>query len=133
MTDKYGFKFRDWDIYKDSRIFRTEVNKILEKYPKTEIYALIDQTRRALNSILLNLAEGSNKNTDRDTRLYVTRSLGSLDEVVSCLDCALDENYIDSEIHDKLLIEASSIAQRLKKFSSYLSSSDKGSRIMDKG
>jgi len=132
MTDKYGFKFRDWDIYKDSRIFRTEVNKILEKYPKTEIYALIDQTRRALNSILLNLAEGSNKNTDRDTRLYVTRSLGSLDEVVSCLDCALDENYIDSEIHDKLLIEASSIAQRLKKFSSYLSSSDKGSRIMDK-
>ena len=132
MTDKYGFKFRDWDIYKDSRIFRTEVNKILEKYHKTEIYALIDQTRRALNSILLNLAEGSNKNTDRDTRLYVTRSLGSLDEVVSCLDCALDENYIDSEIHDKLLIEASSIAQRLKKFSSYLSSSDKGSRIMDK-
>jgi len=132
MTDKYGFKFRDWDIYKDSRIFRTEVNKILQKYPKTEIYSLIDQTRRALNSILLNLAEGSNKNTDKDTRLYVTRSLGSLDEVVSCLDCALDENYIDSKIHDKLLTEASSIAQRLKKFSSYLSSSDKGSRIMDK-
>jgi four helix bundle protein len=131
MTDKYGFKFRDWDIYKDSRIFRTTINKLLEKYPRSEIYALVDQTKRALNSILLNLAEGSNKYTDKDTRVYVTRSLGSLDEVVSCLDCALDEDYIDPDMHDKLLTEASSIAQRLKKFSSYLSSSSKGSRIKD--
>lgn len=133
MADKYGFKFRDWDIYKDSRIFRTEINKLLEKYPKTEMYALVDQTRRALNSILLNLAEGSNKNTDKDTRVYINRSQGSLDEVVSCLDCALDESYIDSKIHDKLLIEASSIAARLKKFSSYLSTSSKGSMIKDQG
>jgi len=134
--DKYGFKFREWDIYKDSRMFRTEVNKLLGEYPKVETYALIDQTRRALNSILLNLAEGSNKNTDKDTRVYINRSQGSLDEVVSCLDCALDESYITSEIHDKLLIGASSIAQRLKKFSSYLSSSapsGKGSKINDKG
>ncbi len=71
MPDKYGFKFRDWDVYKDSRSFRIEINKLLKSYPKEEIYSLTDQTKRALNSILLNLAEGSNKNTDKDTRVYV--------------------------------------------------------------
>lgn len=126
MSDKYGFKFRDWDIYQDSRKFRMKVNTVLKTYPKSEVYSLVDQTKRALNSILLNLAEGSNKNTDKDTRLYVNRSHGSLDEVVACLDCALDDGYIDEEIHDKFLKDASSIAQRLKKFSKYLSGSGKG-------
>lgn len=126
MPDKYGFKFRDWDIYQDSRKFRMEVNTVLKTYPKSEVYSLVDQTKRALNSILLNLAEGSNKNTDKDTRVYVNRSHGSLDEIVACLDCALDDGYIDEEIHNKFLKDASSIAQRLKKFSKYLSASGKG-------
>jgi four helix bundle protein len=121
MEDKYGFKFREWDIYKDSRIFRIEINSLLKRYPKFEMYALVDQTKRALNSILLNLAEGSNKNTDKDTRVYVNRSHGSLDEVVACLDCGLDDGYVIQSEHARLLEKASSIAQRLKKFNSYLS------------
>lgn len=133
MADKYGFKFREWDVYKDSRIFRMEVKSLLKKYPKVETYSLVDQTNRALNSILLNLAEGSNKNTDKDTRVYVNRAHGSLDEVVACLDCALDDGYITENEHDKMLASASSIAQRLKKFSNYLSATNNGSKIKDKG
>jgi len=121
MIDKYGFKFREWDIYRDSRIFRIKVIGLLKNYPKAEVYALVDQTKRALNSVLLNLAEGSNKNTDKDTRVYVNRAHGSLDEVVACLDCALDDGYISKSEHNELLRQASSIAQRLKKFTSYLS------------
>jgi four helix bundle protein len=121
MADKYGFKFREWDVYIDARSFRVELNEILKRYPKTELYALVDQTKRALNSIMLNLAEGSNKNTDKDTRVYVNRAHGSLDEVVACLDCGLDDKYITKQEHEKFLNLASSIAQRLKKFSAYLS------------
>ncbi|MBT9168804.1 MAG: hypothetical protein DDT19_02152 [Syntrophomonadaceae bacterium] len=58
--DKYGFRFREWDIYKDARKFRIEINNLLKNYPKEEKYTLIDQTKRALNSIILNIAEGSN-------------------------------------------------------------------------
>jgi four helix bundle protein len=84
---------------------------LVKSYPKTEIYALTDQTKLALTSILLNLVEGSNKKTDKDTRVYVNRAHGSLDEVVSGLDCALDDGYISEDIHDNLLTKASSIAQ----------------------
>lgn len=119
--DEYGFRFRDWKIYKDSRQFRNEIIPILRTYPKEEKYDLVDQTKRALNSILLNLAEGSNKNTDKDTRVYVNRSQGSVDEVVACLDCALDSGYITPEQHRDFLLKAQELAKQLKKFSSFLS------------
>lgn len=119
--ENYGFRFRDWDIYKDSRKFRIEINEILKTYPKEEKYSLVDQTKRALNSIVLNIAEGSNKNTDKDTRVYINRAQGSLDEVVACLDCALDDKYITNEQHDLILKQASSLAKRLKAFATHLS------------
>ncbi len=131
MADQFGFRFRDWNIYGDARKFRLVINKILKAYPKIELYGLTDQTKRALNSILLNLAEGSNKNSDKETRVYINRAHGSLDEVVACLDCALDDGLIALTHHEGLLQQASGIAQRLKKFSNYLESSGKGLRISD--
>ena len=128
MDDEYGFRFRNWKVYQDSRELRKEIIILLKTYPREEKYSLIDQTKRALNSILLNLAEGSNKNTDKDTRVYVNRSQGSLDEVVACLDCALDDGYIVPDQHKLLLTKAQDLAKQLKKFSGFLS---KDSKIKD--
>jgi four helix bundle protein len=120
-SDKdHGFRFRDWKVYKDSRSFRNNVILVLKNFPVDEKYSLVDQTKRALNSMLLNIAEGSNKNTDKDTRVYINRTQGSLDEVVACLDCALDDGYIDEKQHESFLIESENIAKQLKKFSNYL-------------
>ena len=122
-NDNFGFRFREWDIYKDAREFRIEINKLLKNYPKEEKYALVDQTKRALNSIILNIAEGANKNTDKDMRVYINRAHSSLDEVVACLDCALDDNYITKEQHKIALEKASSLAKRLRGFNKYLTKS----------
>ena len=130
MPDKYGFRFRDWQVYKDARLFRGEINKLLKTYPKEELYSLVDQTKRALNSILLNIAKGSNKNTDKDTRVYVNRAQGSLDEIIACLDCAVDDGYITPKQQDEQLIKAGALAKQLKKFSTFLSSRQ-GLRIKD--
>ena len=119
--DNYGFRFREWDIYKDARLFRNEIDKFLKTYPAEEKYALVDQTKRALNSIILNIAEGANKKTDKDTRLYINRAHCSLDEVVACLDCALDDDYITKEQHEEALQKASSLAKRLRGFTNKLS------------
>lgn len=124
-NDNYGFRFREWDIYQDARSFRKKINEILKNYPKDEMYALTDQTKRAPNSVMLNIAEGANKSTDKETRLYINRAHCSLDEVVSCLDCALDDGYITKTQHSELLKEAESLAKRLRKFASYLSSLSK--------
>lgn len=122
-NDAYGFKFREWDIYKDARLFRKSVTNITKAFPKEERYALVDQVRRALNSIILNIAESANKTTDKDRRLYINRAHCSLDEVVSCFDCALDDGYVNVGQHATVLDEASSLAKRLRKFTTYLSKS----------
>lgn len=122
MKDKYGFRFRDWRIYTEARLFRTKIYDISKKFPLDEKFALTDQIRRATNSVILNIAEGANKRSDKDTRLYINRAGCSLDEVVSCLDCALDSNYITTTNHDKILLEASIIAKQINSFASRLSS-----------
>jgi four helix bundle protein len=119
---EYGFRFRKWDIYKDARMFRIEVNKLLRDYPAQEKYVLVDQTKRALNSIILCIAEGANRSTDKDMRLYITHAQTSLDEVVACLDCALDDGYVTDEEHRIILEKASSLAKRLRGFTKQLSS-----------
>ena len=129
-NDKYGFRFREWNIYKEAREFRKDVNELLKTFPVEEKYALTDQTKRALNSMVLNIAESSNKGTDKDTRVYIIRSLCSLDEVVSCLDCALDDQYIKEEQHRGKLKKADVLAKKLKGFIVYLSKNIK-SRIKD--
>ncbi len=116
----FGFRFRNWKVYKDSRQFRIQINQLLKEYPRDERYSLVDQTKRALNSIILNLAEGANKNTDKDMRVYVNRAECSLDEVVACLDCALDDTYITAAQHSEFLTKAAELAKQLKGFNSFL-------------
>ena len=121
----YGFRFREWNIYKDARKFRVEINQLLKTYPPEERYALVNQNKRALDSIILNIAESTNKSTDKDMRLYINRAHCSLDEVVACLDCALDSGYINEEQHKIYLNKASSLAKRLRAFTVHLSKNNR--------
>ncbi len=118
--NNYGFRFRDWNVYNDAREFRREVNDLLKTFPREEKYALVDQAKRALNSIILNIAESANKNTDKDMRVYINRAHCSLDEVVACLDCALDDKYINEEQLKEKSHKASSLAKRLRAFNNKL-------------
>jgi len=120
-TDKYGFRFRDWQVYKDSRQFRKEINILVRKFPADERYVLTDQTRRALTSIILNIAESTNKNSDKDMKLYINRSHCSLDEVVACMDCAYDDGYINDQELEMALSKAENLAKQLTAFTVYLS------------
>ena len=121
IEDNFGFNFRDWDIYRDARLFRIQIMQLTKNFPTEEKFALTDQTNRALNSMILNIAEGSRKNSDKDTRVYINRAQGSLTEVVACLDCALDSKYVTNDQHRESLEKASSLAKRLQGFNKYLS------------
>ena len=80
------FRFRDFNVYKDARVFRRDVTELAKKnFPKEERFELSSQLFRALASILLNIAEGSQKYSDQDFARYLNMALGSLNEVVACL------------------------------------------------
>lgn len=119
--DNFGFRFRDWKVYADARKFRKKVYEISNNFPKSENYGLTDQVKRAAVSIILNIAESSNKNTDRDKRVYINRAHCSLDEVVAAMDCALDEKYINDQVHHEILKNACDLAKQSNAFTKYLS------------
>ena len=111
------FRFREFQIYKDSRNYRNVLKNVSKKtFTDDEKYCLTSQLWRALDSILLNIAEGSDRGTDKDFAHFLNNSHTSLNEVVSCLDLALDDGYIIPEDHQVYLEKAEKLANQLTAF-----------------
>ena len=68
--------------------------------------------------MLLNIAEGSDRYSDKDFSRFLNNSLTSVNEVVACLDCALDDSYIDERKHEEYLKRADNLIRQLKAFCS---------------
>ncbi len=123
-----SFRFQHWPVYKDSQELRQEIRSVIKLFPKEEVYVLGDQIRRAMLSVILQIAEGSNRKTEKDKNLFINRSLTSLDEVVACLDCALKDGYIAQGHYKELLEKIEQIAKQLRGFGKYISRSYEPSR-----
>ena len=94
-------RFRKFKVYKDALKFRSEIKILVKRhFPNHERYLLGDQIIRAVNSIVLNIAEGDDRSTDKDFANFLNKSHTSLNEVVSCLDMALMDEYITNEVDE---------------------------------
>ncbi len=111
------FRFRKFRVYIDTRKFIKEVKDLArEKFPKLELFGLTSQLWRALDSILLNIAEGCDRGTDKDFAHFLNISHTSLNEVVACLDSALDSKYISDDESLFFLNKAAELADQLTAF-----------------
>lgn len=111
------FRFRNFPIYKDVREFRLKLkNLIKSNFPKEEQFVLTSQILRAMDSVVLNIAEGADRKTDTDFAHFLNISHTSLNEVVSCLDLAYDDKYIDDKKHIEFLELAEGLANQLTAF-----------------
>jgi four helix bundle protein len=115
-----AFRFQSWQVYKDIRVLRKEINKIIKTFPVEEKYILIDQTRRAMLSVMLQVAEGSERKSEKDKNVFINRSLTSLFEIVACLDAALDDGYVGQKVYDDFMLKTENIAKQLRGFEKYI-------------
>lgn len=123
------FVFENWQVYKDARELRKEINDLIKKWPKDEKFVLIDQIKRAVLSIMLQIAEGSNRKTDKDKSAFFNRSHTSLDEVVACLDAALDSGYLTKTEYDYFCSKCENIAKQFRGLIKYLNQGPKDYRL----
>lgn len=111
------FRFKDFPVYKDVRQFRKELKEFTKKtFPPEEKFSLRLQLWRALDSIVLNIAEGSDRYSNLDFSRFLNNSITSLNEVIACLDCALDDGYINNEQYQNFLTKAENISKQLRAF-----------------
>ncbi|MFZ2303840.1 MAG: four helix bundle protein [Minisyncoccia bacterium] len=117
QTQNKKFRFRQFPVYTDTRVFVHNVKALaMKKFPHTEQFGLFSQLSRALNSIILNIAEGADRMTDKDFAHFLNMSHTSLNEVVACCDIALDSKYFTSEEHKECLSGAEVLANQLTAF-----------------
>ncbi|MDP3985316.1 MAG: four helix bundle protein [bacterium] len=111
------FRFRAFPLYKDARKLNTGLREFsLQVFPAEEKFCLTIQLWRALDSIVLNIAEGSDRGTDKDFAHFLNTAHTSLNEVVACLDISLDNSYITQEQHQAFLERCAALANQLTAF-----------------
>ena len=101
--------FEDLVVWQKAHEFVLMTYRISESFPKTEMYGLTSQLRRAAISIPANIAEGFKKKSRKDKLRYFNIAQGSLAEVRYYLTLSTDLNYGDVSGLSKLLIEVSKL------------------------
>lgn len=111
------FRFRQFQVYKDALQFQKELKDLSrKKFPKEEQFCLTPQLWRAADSIILNIAEGTDRGTDKDFAHFLNQAHTSLNEVVACLDLALSSNYLTTDEHREYLEKAENLANQITAF-----------------
>ncbi|MBQ7259704.1 MAG: four helix bundle protein [Paludibacteraceae bacterium] len=112
------FGYRSLVAYIKASEVRRRVYRLIQKFPKEEQFALCSQMRRAAVSITSNIAEGMTRYSNKDKVHFLEISFGSLMEVMSQLEVAVDEEYIsEGEFHnmETLIAETGRLLTGLQK------------------
>jgi four helix bundle protein len=72
-----------------------ECSTVSKKFPDYEQSRLADQLRRAVYSVVLNIAEGSSRRGSREYRKFLDTARGSLAEVETALGLAHQLRYLE--------------------------------------
>lgn len=104
-------KFEDLICWKKARILVKEIYTLTYKDPFCKDYALKDQIRRSVLSVMLNILEGFGRKSQKEFKQYLFISHGSIAETQSCLYYALDLCYIQKDQFDILYDKSTEISK----------------------
>src|SRR5271166_6248451 len=93
--------FRNLSVWEKAHHFTLQVYQITERFPRTEMFGLTSQLRRASSSIAINLAEGCGR-TQLEFARFVQIAFGSASEVEYELLLAHDLGFISDDGYERL-------------------------------
>ncbi|MBI3162836.1 MAG: four helix bundle protein [Chloroflexi bacterium] len=96
-------------------------------------FGLRDQMRRASVSIMSNIAEGFESQTQAMFIKYLGHAKGSAGELRAQLYIARDQGYITEEDFDTMFVTAEICSKQLSRFIQYLESQPNARRVREDG
>jgi four helix bundle protein len=103
MVKKKKIKsYEDLEVWTIGHRLCLEIYKITNDFPKSELFALVSQLRRASSSIPANIVEGYYRNTTKELIQFLYHSRGSCGEIIYFLILSKDLKYISSGEYLKL-------------------------------
>ena len=100
------FKFEKLNIWIKAMDLGEDLNSMASLFPKKEIFNLSSQMSRAVDSIALNISEGSILQSTAEFKRFLGYSIRSLAEVVTCLHKAKRRKYIKETEFEKYYDES---------------------------
>ncbi len=111
-----AFRFETLDIWHMAKAYASQVYSATAKFPRHEDYGLRSQMNRAVNSISLNISEGSAKSSNKAFDYHLEIGVGSTFEVVGGSFLALERGYISKDEHNVLYGEGERLAKSINAF-----------------
>jgi four helix bundle protein len=105
--------YRKLRVWSESRALAARCYAATATFPKQEQYGLQSQIRRAAVSISANVAEGSQRGSDREYARFVRIARGSAAELVTLVEISGDLGLIDEASVCDLVRAASGIGRML--------------------
>jgi len=105
-----GQSFRDLIAWQRAMQLVTDIYRISNNFPRSEIYGLTSQIRRAAVSVASNIAEGQARHSHREFMHFLSIARGSIAEVQSQLLIA-QLAYLDTTQTESLTNQASDVCR----------------------
>jgi len=97
--------YRELLVWQKAKALAGHVYRSTEQFPRSETYGLTSQLRRAAVSVPSNIAEGQGRLTAGEFSHFLGQARGSLLEMETQLDIAVDLGYLDQNRQQTLAQE----------------------------
>jgi len=117
-------RFEDIQAWQEARSLTKEIYTVSGSGQWAKDYALRDQIRRASISVMSNIAERFERQTDAEFARFLAMAKASASEIKAQVYIALDQGYIDQNRFDDLFEQCDKVARYLGSFIRYLRNND---------
>ena len=90
-------EFRELKVWQEAKALAVQIYKITANRDFSHDYGLRDQARRAAVSVASNIAEGYERNSNKDFIRFLLIAKGFLSELRTHLEIAVEIGYIDGK------------------------------------
>ena len=107
------FTYRDLDVWKLGMALVEQCYRGTASFPRSELYGLTNQLRRAAVSVPANVAEGHCRGTTKAYANHVNIARGSHGELETCIELAFRLGFLPPEDRKRLLAASDSVGRLL--------------------
>lgn len=113
-------RFEDIEAWQKARELVNLLYNITNTGKFKSDYSLKDQINRASLSIMLNIAEGFGRRSNKEFINFLVMSHGSTSEIQSAMYAAIDRKHIDSETFNNIYSKCTEISKMIMGLIKYL-------------
>lgn len=117
-------RFEDLEVWKNSRELCRKIKKVCDSTSLNKDYSLKDQILSSSGSCMDNIAEGFERDGNKEFINFLYISKGSIGETRSQIHRSSDFGHIDQKAYDELISDCLNLSAQISNFINYLHNSE---------